>query len=56
MSSQQMSTGSTAPLAQSHHSIPIDVDRDDMGDDNEVGLAEKPLSRFEKTLFALISG
>jgi hypothetical protein len=42
--------------AQSHHSVAMDEfdDNEELNDD--VGVSEKPLSRFEKSLFALISG
>jgi hypothetical protein len=49
MSSQQMTEAQL-----SHHSIPMEEDPENVND--EVALSEKPLSKFEKTLFALISG
>ena len=42
-------------IARSHHSVAMEEYADtEMTED--VGVSEKPLSRFEKSLFALVSG
>ena len=46
-----------ASVAHSHHSIAMDdFSENEETNQEDSGVAEKPLSRFEKSLFALVSG
>ena len=50
-----MSVAETLPLEASHRSLPVD-DYEEQINDHDTGATERPLSRFEKSLFALVSG
>ena len=53
-----MSVAETLPLQDpegSHQSLAVD-EYEEQTDMNDTGAAERPLGRFEKSLFALVSG
>ena len=50
-----MSVAETLPLEASHRSLSVD-EYEEQTNDNDTGAAERPLGRFEKSLFALVSG
>ena len=43
-------------VIQSHHSVAMDNYSESEEGKEEVGMSEKPLTRLEKSLFALLSG
>jgi hypothetical protein len=51
-----MSQAAVTAAGGSHHSVPIDDEVSEASLSNEAGHTERPLSKFNKGLFALISG
>ena len=51
-----LSAVDVAETAASHHSVAMENYEDSEHSNEDIGVTEKPLGRFEKTFFALISG